>query len=163
MKLPLSIFRPIVIEEGTTMPRFYSCARYLPLRLSETQDSETHEWKQIAYPIPVSLVLAVWYRLVWFVLRDCRVLPQYYTSKVFRVMTHCPNCKAPFRDEFEMKLFGGSLVKKRTSISAEQTQELLAKFFDMLNNFPDDMDISDAEVQQNLIQSFVKTQQFRTI
>jgi ABC-type microcin C transport system permease subunit YejB len=111
-KLPLSIFRPYLVEEGARVRRFYSVARWVPFELAEAYEETTYTWKKIAYPIPVSLVLSAWYRLVYLVQKDARVPPQMYVNKVFHVLNSCPHCKESLRNEIQEQFDKDVLVRR---------------------------------------------------
>lgn len=111
MKIPIRLFRPVIMREGECVPWGYSSCRYVPKLFSYEPGMEMYHWEQLAFPIPVSLALSIWYRIVYFIMRRWRVPPSMFTSKTFFVLTHCPHCKEPLREEPELSMFGGVLAR----------------------------------------------------
>lgn len=88
-----ALWRPILVDEGAVIPKWYGCSAWIPYPMhNPPMNPVTLQWQKVFYPIPVNVLLALYYRAKFFLRIGCASQPRHWTSKIFHVYETCPDC-----------------------------------------------------------------------
>lgn len=90
---------PKIVKQGDKLPMGYGCSRWIPFHRGESIDGKrVYRWEQVAYPIPINLLVSLFYRALHFAIVGFEVTPMYTFGQMFEVIEQCPHCKKNLND-----------------------------------------------------------------